>query len=234
VSSEPWAVLFDMDGVLVDSEPVWSVAEAELMAWLGGPWNDEVKAACIGHRIDDACQILVDIAGSSEDPADVVRRLLNRMVELFARDVPWVAGAHELLASLRDAGVPTALVSSSYRVLLDAVLGQLDGASFAASVAGDEVGFPKPDPEPYLAAAAALGVRPARCVVVEDSLTGVRAGVAAGCCVVAVPQPAVDIPALPDRPVLDSLVQVSPELLASELRSRSVTGRRRARHRCGG
>jgi HAD superfamily hydrolase (TIGR01509 family) len=181
------AVLFDMDGLLVDSEPVWSVAEAELMAWLGGPWNLDVKAQCVGRRVDESCRILVDIAGSPVPPEQVQAWLLGRMCELFRAHLPVLPGAVELVDAVRAAGVATALVSSSYRMLVDAALESFGASRFDVTVAGDEVGLAKPDPEPYLRAAAALGVAPADCVVVEDSVAGCRSGAAAGCAVLAVP-----------------------------------------------
>ncbi len=180
------AVLFDMDGLLVDSEPVWSVAEAEIMAWLGGPWNLSVKAQCVGRRVDEACRILVDVAGSSVPPEEVQERLVARMCELFRAHLPLLPGALDLLDGVRAAGVPTALVSSSYRVLVDAALESLGADRFDVTVAGDEVVRAKPDPEPYLRAAAALGADPADCVVVEDSTAGCVSGRAAGCRVVGV------------------------------------------------
>ena len=185
----PWpaAVLFDMDGLLVDSEPVWSVAEAEIMDWLGGPWNLDVKAACVGRRIDEACSILVRIAGSSVPPDEVADRLLARMAALFRADLPVLPGAVELVDALRAAGVRTALVSSSYRLLVDAALESLGEHRFDVTVAGDEVALAKPAPEPYETAARALGADPAACVVLEDSGAGCASGRAAGCYVVAVP-----------------------------------------------
>jgi HAD superfamily hydrolase (TIGR01509 family) len=180
-------VLFDMDGLLVDSEPVWSVAEAEIMAWLGGPWNLDIKARCVGRRIDEACRILVDVAGSAVPPEEVADRLIARMCELFRADLPLLPGAVELVDAARAAGVRTALVSSSFRALIDAALESIGADRFDVTVGGDEVGRAKPDPEPYLRAAAALGAHPADCVVVEDSAAGIASGRDAGCRTVVVP-----------------------------------------------
>jgi len=199
------AALFDLDGLLVDSEPVWSVAEAEIMAWLGGPWNAGVKAACLGRPIEVSCRELVRIAGSTVDPAAVQRRLLARMVDLFRADLPWRPGARELLDALAARGVPLALVSSSYRVLVGAALETVGEYRFAATVAGDEVLHGKPHPEPYLTAARRLGAEPSACVVFEDSPTGLAAGEAAGCYCVVVPD-VVPVADAPGRTVLSSLV----------------------------
>jgi HAD superfamily hydrolase (TIGR01509 family) len=181
------AVLFDMDGLLVDSEPVWSVAEAEIMDWLGGPWNLDVKALCVGRRVDESCRILLSVARSSVAPEAVAERLVARMCDLFRAHLPLLPGAVSLVDAVRAAGVRTALVSSSYRSLVDAALESLGPERFDVTIAGDEVVRAKPDPEPYLTAAARLGAHPADCVVVEDSVAGCTAGVAAGCRVVGVP-----------------------------------------------
>jgi HAD superfamily hydrolase (TIGR01509 family) len=206
------AVLWDMDGVLVDSEPLWTVAEIELAALLGGTWSDEIKALVVGTRLDVAVPTILRYFGAPDTPKQVAESsawLLDRMVELFAGRLATMPGAVQLLAAVHATGVPMALVSSSFRVLVDAVLAQGIGP-FALSLAGDEVGRAKPDPEPYLTAAQALGADPSRCVVIEDSPAGVAAGEAAGCALVAVPSVAgVGFAAAPRRLVVPSLAGVS-------------------------
>ena len=186
----PAAVLFDMDGLLVDSEPVWTIAEVELSARLGAVFTPALKAAIVGTRLEVAVPTILRAYGAPAGPEDVARTsawLLARMVELFAAEaLPLLPGAAELVTALRRAGVPVALVSSSYRVLVDAVLAH-GGLTFDLTLAGDEVTHGKPHPEPYLTAARRLGVDPRDCVVLEDSPAGVTAGHAAGCAVVAVP-----------------------------------------------
>lgn len=183
------AVLWDMDGLLVDSEPVWTRAEVELAERLGGVWDDEVKAAVVGTRLDVAVPTILRWFGEPATPdqvAETSQWLLDRMVGLFAAELPLMPGARDLLAAIAAQGVPMALVSSSYRVLVDAVLAS-GLEPFALTIAGDEVQRGKPDPEPYLTAAARLGIRPQDCVVLEDSPAGVASGEAAGCAVLAVP-----------------------------------------------
>lgn len=206
------AVLFDLDGLLVDSEPIWTIAEEELAAALGGTWSTSLKAAIAGTRLEAAVPAILSFYGAADSARNVRWAsgfLLDRMVQLFAEAVPLAPGALELVDGVRALGVPTALVSSSYRVLVDAALDRLGGARFDVTVAGDEVARGKPDPEPYLLACRRLGVSPARCVVVEDALAGVAAGEAAGCVVVAVPSVA-PVSATPERPVVDSLLAVEP------------------------
>jgi len=205
------AVLFDMDGLLVDSEPLWFQVESAVMAELGGSWTHSDQAACLGGTLPTTAAYLVQRSGSDRPLAAIQQQLLTGMAELLGSAVPWRPGARELLAELNRAGVPCALVSSSYRRLVDAVLAGVRGAdgsaAFAATVAGDEVRRLKPAPDPYLRAAQLLDVPPRDCVVLEDSPTGVAAGEAAGCVVVAVPS-LVDIEATPRRPVVRSLAEL--------------------------
>jgi HAD superfamily hydrolase (TIGR01509 family) len=206
------AVLWDMDGLLVDTEPVWTVAEEELAAELGGVWSAQLKASIVGTRLDVAVPTILEHYGHPTGPEDVARAsawLLARMVELFEAQPVVHAGVHDLLAELRSAAVPVALVSSSYRVLVEAVLRHGLGP-FDVTVAGDEVLHGKPHPEPYLRAAALLGVDPSDCVVVEDSVAGVLAGEAADCAVLAVPSvPGVTVLPAARTVVRSSLAEVS-------------------------
>ena len=207
------AVLWDMDGLLVDTEPVWTAAEEELAARLGGTWSDDLKARIVGTRLDVAVPTILRWYGVDDSPAAASEAsgwLLGRMVELFATEIRLMPGAGELLASLAAAGVPLALVSSSYRVLVDAVLAHGVGP-FDVTVAGDEVRHGKPSADPYLQACARLGVAPADCVVLEDSPAGVASGQAAGCAVVAVPS----VPGVRITPGLRTLV--APSLTAVDV-----------------
>ena len=207
----PAAVLFDMDGLLVDTEPLWTQAEESLARRYGARFTPQAKAAVVGTRLDVAVPALLRLFGApttAEEVADAAAFLLDRMVGLFQEPFGLRAGAGGLLAQLRTAGVPAALVSSSYRVLVDAVLATGVGP-FATTLAGDEVVRGKPDPEPYLVAAGRLGVRPLDCVVLEDSPAGVVSGLRAGCAVVAVPSvPGVTFEESPRLRVMPSLASV--------------------------
>ena len=206
------AVLFDMDGLLIDSEPVWYEVESEVVTRLGGTWSHEHQAACIGGTLDASCRYILDVTGASVSVDELTAMLLAGMVEHFHAGLPLHAGALELVDAVRARGVLTALVSSSYRVLVDAALDRIGADRFDTCVVGDEISRGKPHPEPYLTACQKLSVVPARCVAIEDAVTGVQSAEAAGCVVVAVPSVA-PIEAMPRRPVLSSLTDIDVDWL---------------------
>jgi HAD superfamily hydrolase (TIGR01509 family) len=206
------AVLFDMDGLLVDSEPLWFEVECQVMARLGGQWSSADQAPLVGGSLRRTVRYLLERAARPASADDVARWLTDGMAGLLAsRSLPMLPGASELLAEVRAAGVPHALVTSSERPIMDAVLSQI-GDGFAVTVCADDVSRGKPDPEPYLRAAARLGADPRRSVALEDSPNGVAAAEAAGCLLVAVPSLA-PIQPRPGRVVLSSLRQVDLGLL---------------------
>ncbi|MDP9100594.1 MAG: HAD family phosphatase [Actinomycetota bacterium] len=221
MTPDPQAVLWDMDGLLVDSEPLWTVAETELARRLGGSFSEELKASIVGTRLDVAVPLILQWYGYDPEPGRVSAScawLLSRMTELFAEPLPLLPGVAGLLADLGTAGVPMALVSSSYRVLVDAVLAHGVGP-FDVAIGGDELPRGKPDPLPYTTAAFRLGVEPTGCVVLEDSPAGVASGLAAGCAVLAVPSVAgVVFPDHPRLAVRACLADVSRRDLAALLR----------------
>lgn len=212
------AVLWDMDGTLVDSEKVWAEVQLALMPELGAIWTIEDCMSLIGSDLREAVKVwmarIPDGVITGDELAD---RMFSEVVEALRKEVTFQPGALELLQSLRKEEVPCALVSASYRTMIDAVLGHLPPDPFDVIVAGDEVTLGKPHPEPYLTAADKLGVDPAYCVVIEDSMTGTQAGTAAGMYVVAVPQ-WVSIPDAPRRLVVKSLEPLTPESLRALLR----------------
>jgi len=200
------AVLFDMDGLLVDSEPLWFEVERAVMARLGGQWGEADQQALIGGSLDRTVSRLLAKAAAPASREDVARWLVAEMAALIlARGLPLQPGAGPLLAALGAAGVPSALVTASSRAIMDAVL-TVTGLSFDVTVCGEDVRRGKPDPEPYLLAAARLGVPAAGCVVLEDSPTGIAAARAAGCPVIAVPS--VPVPPRPGLITVDSLEEV--------------------------
>lgn len=206
------AVLLDMDGTLVDTEDFWWQAEVSLFAELGHELDQTDRAVVVGGPMTRVMDYLIDRTGVSLSQSELSVLINQRFVDLLAGGVPLMPGAERLLNTLNAHGIPTALVSASHRHIIDIVLQSLGAEHFAFTVAGDEVPRTKPHPDPYLTAAARLGAEPARCVVVEDTPTGVQAAEAAGCQVIAVPSVAPIEPA-PGRLVLPSLEQVDLELL---------------------
>ena len=198
------AVLWDMDGTLVDTEPYWMECEHELVREFGGTWTDEHAHSIVGFDLRNAARYISEHGNVDLPVDDIVNRLLDGVIERVRRRVPWRPGARELLADIRAANIPCALVTMSWRRFADAVVDALPGGSFNVVVAGDEVANGKPHPEPYLTAAAKLGVAPHLCVALEDSPTGTRSAVAAGCVVYAIPN-VVDVPPGVGHTRLDSL-----------------------------
>jgi HAD superfamily hydrolase (TIGR01509 family) len=209
------AVLFDMDGILVDSEPLWFEAETAVMARLSGQWAEGDQHALVGGSMTVTVAYLLGKATRPATAEQVERWLLDAMAGLLRdRPLPAMPGAKDLLAQVAAAGLPHALVTSSEREIMDAVLKAMP-ASFPVTVCAGDVSACKPDPECYLLAAAKLAVDPRRCMVIEDSPNGVAAAEAAGCLVVAVPG-IVPIPAAPGRLVVSSLLELSLERLRAE------------------
>ena len=183
----PAAVFWDMDGTLVDTEPYWINAEHAIVEEAGGVWNDEYAPQLVGNDLMVSAEFIRDNSPITLEPVEIVEDLLRRVIAQVTEHVPWRPGAIELLTALREAGVPNALVTMSWRSLADSVVTALPEGTFAAVITGDEVQHGKPHPEPYLAAARALGVEVTDCVAIEDSPTGVRSAVAAGVPTLAVP-----------------------------------------------
>jgi HAD superfamily hydrolase (TIGR01509 family) len=202
------AVLFDMDGLLVDTEPLWLETETEVMARLGAPWTPQDQEALLGGSMARTVSYLLAKATRPAPPLTVERWMIAGMLERV-RDGRVVVrpGARELFTAAAAAGVPHGLVTSSQRVFAEAVLAST-GMTFPVTVCAEDVTATKPDPEPYLLAVKLLDADPARCVVLEDSPNGVASATAAGCRVLAVPS-MVPIPPAPGRLVVRSLTEVT-------------------------
>jgi HAD superfamily hydrolase (TIGR01509 family) len=202
------AVLFDMDGTLVDSEKVWDVGLLELAQRYGGRLSADARARMVGSSMADSMMILhTDIGQPWRDVDESLAWLEERVKGLFADGLVWRPGALELLQEVTAARVPAALVTATRRHLVDVALETIGRAHFAAVVCGDEVDDVKPHPAPYLTAASLLGVDIRRCVAIEDSPTGVASARAAGAVVLAVPSE-VDLSHLDGVTHIDSLVEV--------------------------
>jgi len=206
-----------MDGTLVDSEKVWDVALNELAERAGGKLSLEARHAMIGSSMGRSMQILREDLGQPGRPEEPdVRWLSDRVFQLFGEGLVWRPGALELLRAVRAAGLPTALVTSTGRRLVEVALRTIGAENFDAVVVGDEVKAPKPDPEPYLTAARLLGVPITSCVAIEDSPTGVASALASGAAVLAVPAE-LELPPTDGVHLRDSLVGVDPAYLATLL-----------------
>ena len=202
------AVLFDMDGLLVDSEPLWLEAETAVMARLGADWTPADQVQLLGGSLDRTVRYLLAKATRPAPPEQVAGWLMSGIADLVReRGVPVRPGARELLAEVTSAGLPHALVTGSERGFMDVVLAST-GLRFDALVCAEDVTVTKPDPEPYLLAAKLLGVHPGDCFALEDSPNGVTSAEAAGCRVFAVPS-LVPIPYAPGRTVVPSLLDLT-------------------------
>lgn len=185
----PAAVLWDMDGTLLDTEPLWDVAMIELAGRHGVELTDELRAATLGNSSHDAIGKVLAAARIPHADRDVDGEhdwIHERVAELFAAGLEWCPGAPAALDLVGDAGIPLALVTNTIRELTAVALKTIGAERFTATVCGDEVAAAKPAPDPYLRAARLLGVDPRDCVVVEDSPTGARAGHDAGCATIVV------------------------------------------------
>jgi HAD superfamily hydrolase (TIGR01509 family) len=201
------AVLWDLDGTLIDSEPLWMAGEHELADSHGAVWTEEDGLNLVGNSLIESGHYIKKRLGSDLSAEDIVDILVARLANDLSREIPWRPGAVELFTALDQAMVPQALVTMSYAAIAAPVAAAL---SFAATVTGDQVTNGKPHPEPYLRAAELLGVDAADCLAIEDSGTGATSANAAGCHVLVVPH-FVNVPDAPRRTQRASLEQLRPD-----------------------
>ncbi|GAB2838720.1 HAD family phosphatase [Actinocorallia aurea] len=213
------ALAFDLDGTLIDSEPVWHSVERDVTEWLGGTWGTEHQDAVVGSSLYAASRYIIDLAGADASVEEVGRRMLDLMKERLPTELEIIPGAKEILTDARAEGVPVALVTSTFRELAEVAIEALGRDLFTVTVTGDEVDHTKPHPDPYLKACRLLGSEPSATVALEDSPTGVAAAEAAGCVVVAIPN-IVPIPAGPRRLVVPALADLSLDRLREIAASR--------------
>jgi HAD superfamily hydrolase (TIGR01509 family) len=204
------AVLWDMDGTLVDSEKLWDISMHALFAKLGGVMTPELRESSVGGSAGSVIRLIYTDLGLDFDPAEMAESadwLHEYTGELFERGLPWCIGAREMLDALAAAGVPMALVTNTRRDLTEKALNSIGRQYFSASVCGDEVEHAKPAPDIYRRAAQLLGVDPADCLAIEDSVTGAAAAEAAGCAVLVIPNEVV-VPGGPRRRHENSLSEL--------------------------
>lgn len=212
----PDAVLWDMDGTLVDTEPYWSECTFELVRRHGGTWTEADEGSLLGRSLTASAVILRERAGVRIPEEQIVTELLDGVLVKVEEHLPWRPGAHDLLTALRAAGVRCGLVTNSYWRFAEPMLRSLPADTFEVVVTGDLVDQGKPHPEPYARAMAELRVDPARTVAVEDSPTGVASAEAAGCVVLVVPAHATVDPG-ERRVQRESLVGLTPADLGALL-----------------
>jgi HAD superfamily hydrolase (TIGR01509 family) len=209
------AVLWDMDGTLVDSEKLWDVSLQALYERLGGVLTPEVRETTVGSSAQGLMRIVYSDLGLEQDSAAMAESsdwLHDYTGVLFERGLTWLPGARELLDALKAAGIPMALVTNTKRGLTERALKSIGSHYFSASVCGDEVEHAKPAPDIYRRAAQLLGFEPRECIAVEDSVTGSQAAEAAGCPVLVVPND-VEVPTGPRRRHVASLAEVDLDAL---------------------
>ncbi|OUZ11979.1 hypothetical protein BHE97_03655 [Aeromicrobium sp. PE09-221] len=207
-------VVFDLDGTLIDSEPLWARVEISVAASGGVEWTIDDAFSFFGRPLRETTQAIVD-RGLDLTVDEAIARMIDELAAIYETSVPWLPGARELLCDLRDDDVAAAIGTQSFRRLAELVQEDADG-TIRLVVGGDELRRGKPDPEVFLTATERLGLEPADIIVVEDSPTGVQAGVAAGVPVLAVP-PTDDVyrvvAELPGVSIARGLDQVTPATL---------------------
>jgi HAD superfamily hydrolase (TIGR01509 family) len=208
------AIFFDMDGLMVDSEPQWFVSEIEVTKPFGYTWLEEDQVACLGGPLTRVGQYMFDKCGQVESPHFFTQKLIRVQAEKMRGNTPTMPGAVELVRDLQAHGVKTALVSASPRNIVDAVLDKLGHDLFPFSISSDDVSVTKPNPECYLKAAALSQSEISNCLILEDSLTGMNAAISSGARLIAVPH-LVSIEESPTVRVIKSLEQLNYEKLKS-------------------
>ncbi|MFG1931977.1 HAD family hydrolase [Mycobacterium sp. NPDC048908] len=204
------AVLFDMDGTLVDSEKLWDISLAALYGHLGGVLTPQVRESMVGGSAEDTMRTVYADLGLEMEPtamADSIRWLHDYTAELFDAGLPWCDGAQELLEAIAAERIPMALVTNTQRELTDRALNSIGRQYFSVTVCADEVPQGKPAPDLYLRAAALLDLPASACLAIEDSATGTAAAEDAGCPVLVIPND-VAVPRGPRRRHISSLADV--------------------------
>jgi HAD superfamily hydrolase (TIGR01509 family) len=194
----PAAVLWDMDGTLIDSEPYWMRSEGDFASANNSTWTEQDGLSLVGMSLYDSSKIIKEKVGSDLDPEEIVQQLTDGVAAQLKQEIFWRPGAKELLLLLRKKKIKTALVTMSMHRMAQQVVDAIGFDCFDVIVAGDDVRQGKPHPEPYLRAAELLGVKAEDCVAFEDSLTGLRSAEAAGTKAVGIKN-IVEIPSQPGR-----------------------------------
>ncbi len=203
-----FAVLFDMDGTIIDSEPYWMASEQALAAEHNGTWTANDGLDIIGMDLDESSKVFKARANIPLEPEEIKNRLTNDVQSKLAKVVPWRPGAQELLLELRKRNVKTALVTMALHRMAQQVVDAIPFDAFDVIVAGDDVTQGKPHPEAYEKAAALLGFHPSKCIAFEDSVTGLTSAEAAGTYAIGIPN-IIEIPQKPGRVLWPTLEGVT-------------------------
>jgi HAD superfamily hydrolase (TIGR01509 family) len=206
----PAAVLWDMDGTLIDSEPYWLASESAFAAAHDSSWGEDDGLGVIGMSLYESSKLLKERVGSSLEPQQIIDQITDGVLSQLEVSIPWRPGARELLKLLRDNQIKTALVTGSMHRMAQKVVDQIGFDAFDVVVGGDDVVNGKPNPDSYLLAAKILGVDPTNCVAFEDSLTGITAAETAGTKAVGIPH-IVEIPSAEGRILWPTLTGVTME-----------------------
>lgn len=206
--TKPAAVLWDMDGTLVDSEHYWLSSEQDLAASVGAVWTEQDGLNLIGMSLYDSSRLIKQKLSLEISTSEIIERLTNSVISKLDGALPWRPGAESLLREIRSASIPTALVTMSMRRNANAVVSRMGFDAFDLIIAGDEVENGKPHPEPYLKAAAKLGVAIEDCIAFEDSISGLLSAEASGAIAIGIPN-LVQIPERPGRNLWPTLTGVS-------------------------
>ena len=204
----PAAVLWDMDGTLIDSEPYWMKSEGAFAKANNTIWTEQDGLSLVGMSLYDSSKIIKERVGSDLEPEQIIEKLTDEVTAQLKQEILWRPGAKELLLLLRRKKIKTALVTMSMHRMAKQVADSIGFDAFDVIVAGDDVRHGKPHPEPYLKAAELLGEKPEDCVAFEDSLTGLRSAEAANTKAVGVKN-IVEIPMEPGRILWPSLEGVT-------------------------
>jgi len=202
------AILFDMDGTLIDSEPLWLKAEIEVMAEVGCHWDEQDQINCLGGPAERTERYMQERSQNIKPYGYFINRLHEVMRARITNELDLIPNALSLLKECKDAGIKTALVTASSRDLMTIVLKRFPPGTFDVVVSGDDVEKSKPDPAPYLLAAKQLSVDILKCLVLEDSLTGVQSGLSSGAKVIGIPH-LVQMSEHPNLRVISSLDQIT-------------------------
>ena len=202
------AILFDMDGTLIDSEPLWLKAEIEVMAEVGCHWDEQDQINCLGGPAERTERYMQERSQNIKPYGYFINRLHEVMRARITNELDLIPNALSLLKECKDSGIKTALVTASSRDLMTIVLKRFPIGTFDVVVSGDDVEKSKPDPAPYLLAAKQLSVDISKCLVLEDSLTGVQSGLSSGAKVIGIPH-LVQMSEHPNLRVLSSLDEIT-------------------------